>query len=122
MVATLKMLMLTLRLLNVLLLWPPIDDAYAEWYFLKFGVHVDRKKVLPVLHALQGHPESGRLWEEHINQILLLSPSFGFRSTTHDKSIYRGNFDTTPILMLHQVDDFALACCPFEAIGCCQCL
>eukprot|EP00980_Cylindrotheca_fusiformis_P025376 scaffold13535_cov117-Cylindrotheca_fusiformis.AAC.2 len=92
-----------------------IDDAYAEWYFWKFGVHVDRKKVLPVLHALQGHPESGRLWEEHINKILL-SPSFGFCSTTHDKSIYRGNFDTTPILMLRQVDDFALAC-PFEAIA-----
>jgi hypothetical protein len=25
----------------------------------KFGKHITRGKVLPVLHALQGHPESG---------------------------------------------------------------
>jgi hypothetical protein len=85
-----------------------IDDAYAEWYEYRFGVALDRSLVLPVQHALQGHPESGRLWERHINSILKAT-EFNFRSTTHDRSIYRGDFDGTPILLLRQVDDFALA-------------
>jgi hypothetical protein len=85
-----------------------IDDAYFEWFLLRFGIRLNRDYVLPVCHALQGHPESGRLWEAHINAILS-SPSFGFRSTTHDRSIYSGSFLGTPILLLRQVDDFALA-------------
>jgi hypothetical protein len=86
-----------------------IDDAYADWYEDRFGTRLDRSYVLPVLHALQGHPESGRLWEEHINKILL-SPELGFRHTTHDRTIYRAEFDGEPVLLLRQVDDFALAC------------
>ncbi|KAG7370163.1 reverse transcriptase RNA-dependent DNA polymerase [Nitzschia inconspicua] len=86
-----------------------IDDAYAEWYKARFGVTLDRNMVLPVLHALQGHPESGRLWETYINKILSL-PELSFRSTTHDRTIYSGVFEGEPILLLWQVDDFALAC------------
>ncbi|KAG7374842.1 reverse transcriptase RNA-dependent DNA polymerase [Nitzschia inconspicua] len=86
-----------------------IDDAYAEWYKARFGVTLDRNMVLPVLHALQGHPESGRLWETYINKILSL-PELSFRSTTHDRTIYSGVFEDEPILLLRQVDDFALAC------------
>lgn len=85
-----------------------IDDAYADWYRWRFGTDVDRSKVLPVLHALQGHPESGRLWEEHISAILCSKP-FNFRPTTHDRNIYRGDFEGQPIFLLRQVDDFALA-------------
>ena len=69
-----------------------IDDAYAEWYEDKYHKPVDRKMILPVLHALQGHPESGKLWESHINSILS-SPELGFKSTTHDRSIYTTTFD-----------------------------
>ncbi|KAG7338168.1 reverse transcriptase RNA-dependent DNA polymerase [Nitzschia inconspicua] len=86
-----------------------IDDAYTEWYKARFGVTLDRNMVLPVLHALQGHPESGRLWETYINKILSL-PELSFRSTTHDRTIYSGVFEGEPILLLRQVDDFALAC------------
>ena len=89
-----------------------IDDAYAEWYEEKYGVPIDRRKVLPVLKALQGHPESGRLWERHISGIL---KEIGFISTTHDKTIYRMEYSHKDgkkewIYMLRQVDDFALAC------------
>ena len=90
-----------------------IDDAYAEWYEEKYGEKIDRRKVLPVRKALQGHPESGRLWERHITGIL---EKMGFRSTTHDKTIYRLEYlhkDTETyetIYMLRQVDDFAMAC------------
>eukprot|EP00957_Ditylum_brightwellii_P149746 11404147-Ditylum_brightwellii.AAC.1 len=40
-----------------------IDNQYAEQYYNKYGVHLDCNKVLPVVHALQGHLESGALWE-----------------------------------------------------------
>ena len=86
-----------------------IDDAYAEWYESRFGIKIDRSYVLPVLHALQGHPESGRLWEEHINRILK-SPELGFEHTTHDRTIYSATFEGHRVLLLRQVDDFALAC------------
>jgi len=89
-----------------------IDDQYADWYKFKFGKTIDRKQVLPVLRALQGHPESGRLWEHHINGILT---KMGFKSTTHDRTIYttlytHDNGKKEIIYMLRQVDDFALAC------------
>eukprot|EP00957_Ditylum_brightwellii_P131031 9994724-Ditylum_brightwellii.AAC.1 len=38
-----------------------IDDQYMDWYTNKYGKDLDQSKVLPVLHALQGHPESGVL-------------------------------------------------------------
>ena len=89
-----------------------IDDAYAEWYEEKYGERLDRNMVLPVLKALQGHPESGRLWEKHITAILM---DLGFRNTTHDKTIYRNDYTKSDgsvetIYLLRQVDDFALAC------------
>jgi len=85
-----------------------IDDAYANWYEHRFKKKLDRSLVLPVLHALQGHPESGKLWEKHISAILQ-SPQFGFKSTTHDRSICSATFEGTKVLLLRQVDDFAPA-------------
>jgi hypothetical protein len=86
-----------------------IDNAYAEWYKERFNVDLDRSQVLPVLHALQGHPESGRLWEEHINKILK-SPELNFQHTIHDRSIYSCTFEGEKVLLLRMVDDFALSC------------
>ena len=63
--------------------------------------------VLPALHALQGHPESPRLWEEHINRILI--DKLNLRNTTHERNIYSGTFKTHRILVLRQVDDLAIA-------------
>ena len=63
-----------------------IDDQYAEWYEWKFGVKLDRKKVLPVQHALQGHPESGKLWERTINKVLRC-PRLNFQTTVHDRTV-----------------------------------
>jgi hypothetical protein len=86
-----------------------IDDQYADWYKWRFRKDIDRKKVLLVKRALQGHPESGRLWETHINSILTAAP-LNFKSTTHDKTIYKSNYGGETIYLLRQVDDFALAC------------
>ena len=92
-----------------------IDDAYADWYFCKTGRKIDRSKVLPVLHALQGHPESGKLWESHIN-LILFSPELNFKCITHDRTIYSTTFRGVKVLLLCQVDDFALAS-PDESIA-----
>jgi Reverse transcriptase (RNA-dependent DNA polymerase) len=86
-----------------------IDDAYADWYEARHKIKLDRSLVLPVQHALQGHPESGRLWMEHIDRILC-SPPLNFRSTTHDQTIYQTSYNGETVLLLRQVDDFALAC------------
>jgi len=47
-----------------------IDDACGDWYEHRFKKKLDHSLVLPVLHALQGHPKSGKLWEKHISAIL----------------------------------------------------
>jgi Reverse transcriptase (RNA-dependent DNA polymerase) len=83
-----------------------VDDAYSEWYF-KFGKRIPHGKVLPVLHALQGHPESGHLWETFINNILL--NRFKLRNTTHERNLYSSTFNDKPILVKQQVDDIAIA-------------
>ena len=85
-----------------------IDGQYADWYKWKFDEHLNPSHVLPVQHALQGHPESGRLWEEHINKILF-SKELRFTTTTHDKCIYQTTYKDTKILMLRQVDDFLIS-------------
>jgi hypothetical protein len=87
-----------------------VDEAYVEWFQLRFpDKPIDRNMVLPVQHALQGHPESGGLWERHINSILSC-PELGFKSTVHDKCVYSTVFEGNKILLLQQVDDFSLAC------------
>ena len=60
-----------------------------------------------MLQALQGHPESGKLWEQHINNILK-SPQLGFKHTTHDRTIYQAVFKGHKVLLLRQVDDLMI--------------
>ena len=40
-----------------------IDSQYYKWYLDKLGKRLDKSRVLPIPCALQGHPESGKLWE-----------------------------------------------------------
>jgi Reverse transcriptase (RNA-dependent DNA polymerase) len=63
--------------------------------------------VLPVQHALQGHPESGSLWRQTINKILL---DMGFQNTMHVPNLYDGEFNGVCILLCRQVDDLAISC------------
>lgn len=84
-----------------------IDDAYASWYLKKFGKPIDPKThVVPVLHALQGHPEAGALFEKMIVGILV--DELKFKSTTHEPNLYRGKIDGHDVLVCRQVDDFAI--------------
>ncbi|KAI2496066.1 retrotransposon [Fragilaria crotonensis] len=90
-----------------------IDDQYADWYQHRFGTPVSRDMVLPVQHALQGHPESGALWEKFVNSVIA---RHGFTSTTHERSIYHGSFHGHRMLICRQVDDLAIGCSNVDAI------
>ena len=85
-----------------------IDDAYYEWYKEKTGKSLNRRFVLPVLHSLQGHPESGKMWMKLIDRILI--KDLGFKTTTKDRCIYIKKIDGRVILLLRQVDDFCCGC------------
>ena len=85
-----------------------IDDAFAEWYEDKFGVKIDRSKVLPIERALQGHPLSGALWERKINNILT-GPEFNLRQTTHERNLLVGTFNGEPVLLCKMIDDISIS-------------
>jgi hypothetical protein len=55
---------------------------------------------------MQDHPESSRLWEKHADQIL---QEIGLKPTVHEPCLYSGTFDGNRALLMHQVDDFAVA-------------
>lgn len=85
-----------------------IDDTYRKWWTEHLGqppIPADCN-VVRVNNAIQGHPESPRLWEKHIHHILTI---LGLRATTHSPCMYTGMIDGTRILLLRQVDDFAVA-------------
>ena len=48
-----------------------VDDAYAEWYKNKTNKTISKRMVLPVKHALQGHPKNGKMWMKMIDNILI---------------------------------------------------
>ena len=85
-----------------------VDEAYAEWYENKYKKRLNSRHVLPVQHALQGHPESGKMWMKLIDRNLIRE--FGFSTTTHDRCIYRRIVDGSVQIILRQVDDFLIGC------------
>jgi len=85
-----------------------VDDAHREWWTEHLGnppipPHLT---VVQVKNAIQGHPESPRLWEKHIDKILR---DLGFKPTRHEPCLYRAAINGHMVLFLRQVDDFAIA-------------
>jgi hypothetical protein len=62
--------------------------------------------MIPILSAMQGHPESPRLWEKHADAIL---QELGLTPMTHEPCLYSGIIDGKCIIFMRQVDDFAIA-------------
>ena len=89
-------------------LYVHIDDQYREWWKSKGRSPIPKGYVLPVRGALQGHPESPRLWATLINGILI--NDLNLKPTTHEPCLYSRNFRGENILFLRQTDDFAIAC------------
>jgi len=85
-----------------------LGDVFRDWYLERTGLLLDKDLVLSVLCALHGHPEAARLWEEHVCAML---KEVGFCNAVHEKNIYTGHFCGEKVLLVRQVDDFALGCC-----------
>jgi hypothetical protein len=83
------------------------DRAFHEWWEKHLRQPpVPPGHVIPVLSAMQGHPESPQLWEKHANAILR---ELGLTSTTHKPCLYSSLINGKHIMFMHQVDDFETA-------------
>ena len=83
------------------------DEAFRNWWHNKHNESLPRDTYVRVNQAIQGHPESPRLWQLHIDGILR---KLGFTPTTHEPCIYVKYTSTETVYFLRQVDDFAIAC------------
>ena len=59
-----------------------VDDACVNWSEKVLKKKVEKGKVLPILHSLQGHPASGRNWMKLMDDVSI--NTLGFTTTTHD--------------------------------------
>ena len=89
-----------------------VDQPFLEWYAERFpdSPPLPKNTVLPVHGAIQGHPESARLWAKLIDKII---QNLNLKPCTHEPCLYYTNdYNGTgkTVLFLRQVDDFAVAC------------
>jgi hypothetical protein len=86
-------------------IWP--DNAFHSWWtnHLK-RPPIPQGHVIPILSAMQGHPESPRLWEKHADAILR---DIGLTLRVHEPCLYTGTINHNWVIFMHQIDDFAIA-------------
>ena len=83
------------------------DKAFHEWWVQHKGrPPIPDNHVITILLAMQGHPESPRLWEKHADSIL---GDIGLEPTVHELCLYTRIIHGDCILLKRQVDDFAIA-------------
>ena len=83
------------------------DRAFHDWWVQhKRRPPIPPGYVIPALSAMQGHPESPRLWEKHADAILR---ELGLTPTTHEPCLYSGIIADRRVIFKRQVDDFAIA-------------
>jgi len=89
-------------------LYMRIDDAFKDWWEHHLGKTPIPAEytVVRVNNAIQGHPESPRLWEKLIDKILR---GIDLKPTKHEPCLYHGQFQGQYTLFMRQVDDFAIA-------------
>ena len=85
-----------------------VDQQFREWWATQGRGDISLGWVMTVQHALQGHPESPRLWAIMIDQII--RTEVNLIPTTHEPCLYSGYVDGHKVLFLRQVDYFAVAC------------
>jgi hypothetical protein len=83
------------------------DRAFCEWWVNhKKRLPIPESAVIPILLAMQGHPESPCLWEKHANAILR---ECGLVPTVHEPCLYSGRIDNKRVIFMQQVNDFVVA-------------
>jgi len=73
-----------------------IDEAFRDWWTTHLGNAPipEDCNVVRVHNAIQGHTESPRLWEKHIDKIL---KNLGLKPATHEPCLYSGTFQSERI-------------------------
>ena len=90
-----------------------VDEQYREWHQArnKGADRIPNSYVMRAKRALQGHPESPRLWAKLIDKII---KKLNLKACTHEPNLYyTSNYKGTTdkkVLFLRQVDDFAISC------------
>jgi hypothetical protein len=83
------------------------DKAFHKWWVPhKKRPPIQVGYVIPILSAMQGHPEPPRLWEKHADSILR---EIGLTPTVHEPCLYSGTINGQCVLFMRQVNDFAFA-------------
>ena len=63
------------------------DRAFCEWWVYQGNPPIPEGYVIPVKRAMQGHPESPRLWEKWCDKMI---QQHQFKPTTHEPCLYTG--------------------------------
>ncbi|KAL7489869.1 hypothetical protein ACHAW6_016196 [Cyclotella cf. meneghiniana] len=82
------------------------DRAFQEWWVHQGRDPIPEGYVIPVMRAMQGHPESPRLWEKWCDQMI---KTHQFTPTTHEPCLYTGVWHGEKCYFKRQVDDFEFA-------------
>jgi KUP system potassium uptake protein len=82
------------------------DQAFRDWWVAKGNGEIPAGHVIPVMRAMQGHPESPRLWEKWCDKMV---KDLKFSPTTHEPCLYHGFIKGHKCYFKRQVDDFELA-------------
>jgi hypothetical protein len=62
--------------------------------------------MIPILLAMQGHPELPHLWEMHADAIL---HELGLTLTIHEPCLYSSVINGNCVIFMRQVDNFAIS-------------
>ena len=81
------------------------DAQFRDWWAATNRPPIPQWHVIPVLKNLQCHPQAPRQWALHIDRCI---KKHGLRAVTHAKCLYIGRIHDTVVLILRQVDDFAI--------------
>jgi hypothetical protein len=84
----------------------PEKVFYNWWVKHKQRPPIPPGHVIPILLAMQGHPEAPCLWEKHGDAILR---KLGLIPTVHEPCFYCGMVNGKRILLKRQVDNFTIA-------------
>ena len=88
-------------------LYMTLDAQYHSWWRSKGRPPIPDGYGVRVLKAIQGHPESPRLWANLINRIIT---DMGFKPCKHEPCLYHHPcYKGHEIYFLRQVDDFAIS-------------
>ena len=74
------------------------DRAFHEWWTIhKQQPPLPNNYVIPINSAMQGHPESPRLWEKHADGILR---DIGLTPTVHEPCLYSGVINNQQLILM----------------------